>query len=278
MNPVLVSGTFDRLLLREMRFLEEAAMLGPVHVLVWSDAVARRQSNQVPKYTQAERIYLLESLRYVNQVTLCDEVDPDSGFPTRGFPTRQLQPGATWLVDPATDRPDVRRWCEQHELQYRVVPEDALVLVGKSAETTAPVAEGRTKVIVTGCYDYFHSGHVRFFEEVAEIGALFVVVGHDENIRLLKGQGHPMFPARERRYIVSSVRHVHQALISTGTGWLDAEPEMERIRPDVYAVNEDGDRPEKRDYCAAHGIEYRVLKRVPKEGLPPRQSTDLRGF
>jgi hypothetical protein len=28
----------------------------------------------------------------------------------------------------------------------------------------------------------------------------------------------------------------------------------------------------------AHGIEYHVLKRTPKTGLPKRQSTDLRGF
>jgi hypothetical protein len=67
-------------------------------------------------------------------------------------------------------------------------------------------------------------------------------------------------------------------LISSGDGWLDAEPEILQIKPDIYAVNEDGDRPEKREYCEANGIEYRVLKRTPKEGLPRRQSTDLRGF
>jgi hypothetical protein len=43
-------------------------------------------------------------------------------------------------------------------------------------------------------------------------------------------------------------------------------------------VNEDGDKPEKRDYCREHGIEYVVLKRLPKEGLPRRESTKLRGF
>ena len=46
----------------------------------------------------------------------------------------------------------------------------------------------------------------------------------------------------------------------------------------MYAVNEDGDKPEKREFCEAHGMQYVVLKRTPKEGLPRRQSTDLRGF
>jgi hypothetical protein len=71
---------------------------------------------------------------------------------------------------------------------------------------------------------------------------------------------------------------VKLAFINSGDGWLDAEPELKRIRPQIYVVNEDGDKPAKRAYCEANGIEYRVLKRVPKAGLPARQSTALRGF
>jgi cytidyltransferase-like protein len=131
---------------------------------------------------------------------------------------------------------------------------------------------------VSGCFDWFHSGHVRFFEEVSALGELYVVVGHDANVRLLKGQGHPLFPQEERRYLVAAVRHVRQALVSSGNGWLDAEPEIRALCPDLFAVNEDGDQPEKREYCKAHGIGYVVLRRNPREGLPRRQSTDLRGF
>ena len=133
-------------------------------------------------------------------------------------------------------------------------------------------------MVVTGCYDWFHSGHVRFFEEASGLGDPYVVVGSDENVRLLKGEGHPFFPQNERRYLVQSSRFVKQALISTGSGWMDAEPEIARIRPDYYVVNEDGDKPEKRNFCAEHGIQYEVLKRVPKTGLPRRESTLLRGY
>ena len=79
---------------------------------------------------------------------------------------------------------------------------------------------------MTGCFDWFHSGHVRFFEEASALGELYVVVGHDANVRLLKGEGHPLFPQEERRYLVAAVRYVHRALISSGEGWLDAEPEI----------------------------------------------------
>jgi len=149
---------------------------------------------------------------------------------------------------------------------------------GDTAECqSAPLAR-RKKVIVTGCYDWFHSGHVRFFEEVSAHGDLYVVVGHDANIRLLKGEGHPLVPQEERRYVCGSIKHVKQALISTGAGWLDADPEIQRLKPDTYAVNEDGDKGGKREYCEKLGIEYLVLKRTPAPGLPKRTSTDLRGF
>jgi len=131
---------------------------------------------------------------------------------------------------------------------------------------------------VTGSFDWFHTGHIRFFEEASEYGDLYVVLGHDKNIEKLKGPGHPMFPEQERKYIIGSIRFVKQALISSGDGWLDAEPEIKRIKPDRYVVNEDGDKDVKRRYCEERGIEYIVLKREPKPGLTRRNSTALRGF
>ena len=85
---------------------------------------------------------------------------------------------------------------------------------------------------MTGCYDWLHSGHVRFFEEVSGYGDLYVIVGHDANIRLLKGDGRPLFPEAQRRYLVGSIRYVKQALVSSGDGWLDAEPEIAQLKPD----------------------------------------------
>ena len=78
--------------------------------------------------------------------------------------------------------------------------------------------------------------------------------------------------------MVQSIRYVKQALVSSGQGWMDAEPEIALIKPDIYAVNEDGDKPEKQAFCQEHGLDYVVLKRLPKEGLPRRKSTALRGF
>jgi cytidyltransferase-like protein len=168
-----------------------------------------------------------------------------------------------------------RDYCSSRGLGYHVVTDQDL---SGFPPALAVTPAHRKKVVVTGCYDWFHSGHVRFFEEVSELGELYVVVGSDANLALLKGAGHPLFPQDERRYVVQSIRCVTQALISSGQGWMDAEPEIALLQPDMYVVNEDGDNLEKREFCRAHGLEYVVLKRTPKEGLPRRQSTDLRGF
>jgi cytidyltransferase-like protein len=270
-HNVVVAGSFDNLRSRHLRFLEEAARLGQVQVLVWDDEAVRAATGQLPKFPLTERLYVLQAVRYVDRVAaVSGPLDPQALPP---IPDAQ---SSIWVVPAVDDTPQKRSYCSSRGLGYHVVA-DRDTAGFPPALTVTPQAP-RKKVVVTGCYDWFHSGHVRFFEEVSELGELYVVVGSDANVALLKGEGHPLFPQDERRYMVQSIRCVTQALVSSGQGWMDAEPEMALIRPDLYAVNEDGDQPEKREFCRAHGLEYVVLKRTPKEGLPRRQSTDLRGF
>lgn len=272
MNSVVVTGAFDDLRSHHVRFLEEAHRLGELHVLLWSDETVRALGNDL-KFPQEERLYYTRAIRYVSQVTLIEcPVDPDALPRVDG-----LQPDL-WVVTQDEDSARKHAYCASHGLEYRVLGRNELEGFPVAEPGVPTSSSSRRKVIVTGCYDWLHSGHIRFFEETSELGDLYVVVGHDENISLLKGEGHPMFAQDERRYMVQSIRYVTQALISTGHGWMDAEPEIARIQPDTYAVNHDGDKPEKKQFCADHGLEYVVLQRTPKEGLTRRESTALRGF
>jgi cytidyltransferase-like protein len=272
-KTVVVTGGFDDFNSHHVRSLEEASKLGEVCVLLWSDETVRGLEGDSPKFPQEERLYLLQTDRYVNDVKLVTEqADCDSLPQVDG-----IRPGI-WVVDEAHDNPRKQAWSESHGIEYHVLKEEDLRGFPALRFDPNDARSSQRRVIVTGCYDWFHSGHVRFFEEVSGLGELFAVVGHDANIKLLKGEGHPLFSQDERRYMVQSVRFVKRALVSSGSGWMDAEPEIVVIKPDVYAVNEDGDVPEKRAFCKEHGIEYVVLKRTPKEGLPKRYSTNFRGF
>jgi len=269
----VVCGGFDNMRAREIRLLQEAARLGPLHVLLWNDTLAHALTGNPPKFPLAERRYYLEAIRYVHRLHIVEAAPSLDELP--------LVPGVNpriWVVPASEDKPQKQSFCVAAGLEYRVVADEQLTGYPDDDLSDDERPSTRKKVIVTGCYDWFHTGHVRFFEEVSALGDLYVVVGHDVNVRALKGEGHPMFDERQRRYIVGSIRHVRGALISTGDGWMDAEPEVERIKPDIYAVNEDGDKPIKRAFCAQHDLEYVVLKRLPKEGLPRRESTHLRGF
>lgn len=272
-KQAVVAGGFDDLKSRQIRFLQEASGFGELTVLLWSDDMVRRVEGKRPKFPEAERSYFLRAIRYVHNVRLVHGRSGGNVLADAG----DFRP-EVWVVPEADDSADVREFCHKRGLHYVVLRDEQLK--GFPDATAEPVVEpeDRKRVIVTGCYDWFHSGHVRFFEEAAGYGDLYVVVGHDANVRLLKGENRPLFPQEERRYIAGSIRFVKQALVSTGHGWLDAEPEIQRIRPHIYAVNEDGDVPEKREYCEQHGIEYLVLKRTPAPGLAKRSSTNLRGF
>ena len=269
---VAVTGSFDDIRSKQIRFLEEASKAGALTVLLWNDQLIQRLTGKPPKFPQAERQYLLEAIRHVSRVILVDRAADMNSLMLPGG----VKPDA-WAVEATQDNPVWKKVCAGRGIDYRVLRDEELLgFPDPFAGAVAPAS--RKKVIVTGCYDWFHSGHVRFFEEVSSYGDVYAIVGHDANIRLLKGEGHPLVPEAERRYVVGSVRYVTQALVSTGDGWLDAEPEIRRIKPDIYAVNEDGDKGGKREFCQKNGIDYLVLKRTPAPGLPKRSSTDLRGF
>jgi cytidyltransferase-like protein len=128
------------------------------------------------------------------------------------------------------------------------------------------------KVLVSGCFDLLHGGHIAFFKTAASYGDLYVSVGRDDNLFNLKGK-KPYFSEEERLYIVKSIRYVSEAFLASGSGMLDFEPDLKRIKPDIFLVNYDGSTPEKEKLCRQLGIEYIVLERIPEPGLPTRSSS-----
>jgi cytidyltransferase-like protein len=266
---VVLSGNLDNLSLIDVRRLQEAHRLGDVHVRLGSDRLIRARTGRPPDFTQRERSFLAEQLRYVRSVGVVQTLDAVPG------PFRGERP-ALVVVDAAMDDPRLRDECSRHGIPYR--PMSAASLRGLPDDPLPPASPQARRVVVTGCFDWLHSGHVQFFLDAAALGELYVVVGSDRNVRLLKGASHPLRNEQVRRYMAQAVRVVHRAEVSTGHGWMDAEPEIARIQPHAYVVNEDGDRAEKRAFCRAHGLDYIVLQRRPHRGLPRRTSTALRGF
>jgi cytidyltransferase-like protein len=130
----------------------------------------------------------------------------------------------------------------------------------------------KKKVLVSGCFDLLHGGHIAFFKTAASYGNLYVSVGRDNNLLNLKGK-KPFFSQEERLYIVKSIKYVSEAFLASGSGMLDFEPDIKKIKPDIFIVNHDGHTPEKEELCKRNSVEYVVLDRIPEAGLPARSSS-----
>jgi cytidyltransferase-like protein len=268
-GSVVVEVTLDNLRSDDVRFLQEASRVGSLHVRVPSDDLVAELTGSRPLFPAVERLFLARSMRWVADAEIVER-------PVAADMPGLAAGGAVLAVRDDDAHPAARAAAGALGVAVHGIAaaDRAGFPVGDALDPPPDVP----RVLVTGCFDWLHSGHIRFFMDAAALGALYVVVGSDRNVALLKGPGHPLQRELERRYMVGAVRSVHQCLVSTGSGWMDAEPEVDIIQPSFYVVNEDGDQPEKREFCRAHGIEYVVLQRLPQPGLPRRSSTDLRGF
>jgi cytidyltransferase-like protein len=131
------------------------------------------------------------------------------------------------------------------------------------------------KVMVSGCFDLLHSGHITFLNNASKYGDLYVCIGSDETIYNLKGR-YPIITQDERKYMIESISCVKECKINNGSGILDFLKELEEIKPSIFVVNEDGNSPEKYELCKSKNIEYIVLKRETNKKFPIRTTSSLR--
>ena len=265
MPEVFVSGAFNDLRSRDVRFLQEAARLGNLTIVLWDDKSFHRLMGRLPEFPQAERMYMLEAIHYVNRVVLADElVSPDQ------LPLGDDLKSDLWAVNAADDNSARRDFCTSAGIGYRVIPDSQLE--GFPPSKVSFPSPNRKKVIVTGCFDWLHSGHIRFFEQAATYGNLYVSLGSDVTLRQLKGAGHPLQTQAERLYMVRAIRSVTQAFVASGSGYLDVEPEIDRVRPDIYLVNADGDRPEKPNSAVSTTCNMLCCNVCPRTAYPPAKA------
>lgn len=96
---------------------------------------------------------------------------------------------------------------------------------------------GARIVLANGCFDILHVGHVRYLEGARALGDLLVVgINSDEQVRLLKGEGRPLVPERERAELIASLRSVD---IVTVFSEPTVEALIRAIRPNVHAKGTD---------------------------------------
>lgn len=87
-----------------------------------------------------------------------------------------------------------------------------------------------TIVLVSGCFDLYHSGHVVYLQEAAQYGdGLIVGINSDSSVKKMKGPDRPIQDEQTRAVVVAAHRFVTATII------FDEDMELiNTIRPNVY--------------------------------------------
>jgi D-beta-D-heptose 7-phosphate kinase / D-beta-D-heptose 1-phosphate adenosyltransferase len=96
---------------------------------------------------------------------------------------------------------------------------------------------GRRIVFTNGGFDLLHAGHseIRSFAR-AQGDTLVVGINSDRSVRLIKGNGRPIYPAAERALILAALEAVDYVVVFDETR---AERIVRAVRPDVLVKGED---------------------------------------
>jgi cytidyltransferase-like protein len=115
-KKVFVSGCFDMLHSGHVRFLEEAATYGDVHVALGSDRTVKELKGRYPVNTQQERKYIIEALKFVK--ACC--VNKGSGLIDFLEELKCVAPDY-FIVNEDGNTPAKLRLCREHGIKYVVL-------------------------------------------------------------------------------------------------------------------------------------------------------------
>jgi cytidyltransferase-like protein len=118
-KKIFVSGCFDMLHSGHIRFLEEAAGYGEVHVGIGSDRTVKELKGRYPVNTQAERKYMLEALRHVKACY----INRGSGIMDFLQELKRVSPDIL-VVNEDGNSPAKAQLCERLGMRYIVLKRD----------------------------------------------------------------------------------------------------------------------------------------------------------
>jgi FAD synthetase len=100
--------------------------------------------------------------------------------------------------------------------------------------------EPKKIVLVGGCFDFIHFGHISFLKKAKSFGNyLIVMLESDENVRKTKGETRPIHTQKQRREMLESLTFVDE-VISLPPMNQDQEYYnlVSKIKPSIIAVTE----------------------------------------
>ena len=97
-------------------------------------------------------------------------------------------------------------------------------------------------VLVGGCFDFIHFGHISFLKQAKALGNyLIVALESDQNVRHAKGDSRPIHTQAQRTQMLESLRFVDEVIplppMKSDQEYFDL---VRRVQPHIISVT-DGD-------------------------------------
>ncbi len=131
-------------------------------------------------------------------------------------------------------------------------------------------------VLVSGCFDLPHLGHVTFFEDAKSRGDMLVVaLGPDNIIKQLKGPRRPIMDQQYRAQMLAAFAVVDFVIIAdeplSMPGAVHFEKLVSILKPDFFAINEfNSGIAEKKALIEKYGGQLAVIA-----GKPVTSTTEI---
>jgi len=95
-------------------------------------------------------------------------------------------------------------------------------------------------VLVGGCFDILHYGHISFLKKAKKLGNYLVVaLESDENTMKLKGPSRPIHNQNQRKKMLESLRFVNKVIaLPPMKSDSDYEKLVRKVNPDIIAITQ----------------------------------------
>ena len=70
------------------------------------------------------------------------------------------------------------------------------------------------RILVTGCFDILHPGHIFLLKEAAKLGEVIVIIARDSTIERYKKE-KPIIPENQRLEVIKSIKYVSDAILGS---------------------------------------------------------------
>lgn len=119
-------------------------------------------------------------------------------------------------------------------------------------------------ILVGGCFDILHVGHIYFLKKAKSFGNyLVVLLEPDENIKKLKGKNRPIFKLKDRIKVLEAIKYVDKIIVTPPFADDNTYFEIiKKIKPSVICITE-GDKlgEHKRKQAKIIGAKFKVTKK-----------------